>query len=238
MILHLAFSRGAFACSCAPGFDIIGLGDPEASIDIPPNGVFRLYEASEGAAEEEDWGVFDPDGDRVPTTVERFDEYGGNALLELRPDELLTDGTYVLRPAAWTEGWRYVVSGEEDLTPPPLSNARFEPGGHMRSTSCGEVKWTNLSVEPPLEDPTLIVRIVDVKTGLFWHQPGFGWNATCGGIPPEAWSGAKEITLVDWAGNESEPAGARVCGCSATSSEAAWPLALLVGAFLVRVRAA
>lgn len=229
MTLAFVLSRVASACVCGSGFGVLPLGEAEGPTAIPPNGVFRLYEGEEGAVEEEDWGVFAPSGERIPTTVERFDEYGGNAVIELRPTEPLADGTWLLRPAAATEGLAYVVSGEPDLSPPPLTRAKFETGGHLRDTSCGEVMWTDLSVEPVFEDPTVIVRIRDVKTGLYWHRAGFAWNDSCGGYPPEAWSGAKEITLVDRAGNESDPARARVCGCSATTAASAWPLVFLAG---------
>lgn len=232
MIFHL-LSHTALACVCGSGFGVLPLGERDGPTPIPPNGVFRLYASDADDAAR--WGVYDTDGELVPTTSEQFDEYGGNTLVELRATELLADGIYVLRTESAPEGREYEVAGPVDDEPPVVTRAWFEGAQHSKHTSCGESMRTNLGVEPPPTDPTLMVRIVDPKNGLYWHRAGLAWNDTCGGYPPEAWSGRKEISLVDWAGNESEPAGDRVCGaCASTTGASAWPLALLVGLLSLR----
>ena len=231
-VMTVAAPSSALACVCGPDSGVVPIVAGNGPTPLSTNGVFRLREITPGELAAEDWVVVDAEGVVVPTRADRFPEPDDSTWIELAPVEPLIEGeSYFLQPRAWDVGYPYVVEGPEDRVPPELLDVRITGTQHFDDTSCGEahLAFLEFDIDPDADELSYGTRIFDLDSGLYWHG-SISWNPTCGGYPLELWRGRKSITVVDAAGNESEPVliGGPSPGCGCAQGASAGPASFLL----------
>lgn len=218
-ILLQSLASSASACVCGSEFAGVFLLSDGLQRPVASDGLVRLYEFPAGASSESEWGLYDADGLPVEFSELSFPEFGGGAMVEWKPVEPLFPGTYRVRGRDWPSesGFEFtVVEHAESRDPPVLSTASWSSPTVLRDTSCGQVhRHVALDLDA-VNAEGAYVRILDHSTGLYWHSSSLSWNATCGGVPTQYWSGRKEVWLTDEAGQRSNTVsvgGAPTGGC-------------------------
>jgi len=190
---------------------------PYSGEPVPVNMRMYFHEWEPGSFDTEGWHVEDDSGALVSTSIIRFPEADGSTVIELIPDAPFDlDQVFVITDDAGTLRFEYAAKFPADEELPVVHAAEIGPTTRSRG-DCG------LELEARMNYSTgsgrlATMRLYDERTGLYWHDERLYYTDGCGGLPVELWEGPKQFTVIDLAGNESDPLPLTIpaaqCGCA------------------------